>query len=185
MEDLELIRKIKKGDQKAFDVLFYKYHKQLCHFAYYYLSDKELVEEIVSDVFLKVWIKKDVIEIKGNLKSYLYSITKNLAIDHLAKNKIGFSELTPQNSQEHHTKNNPEKVLLFKELNSRINGLIGDLPSQCRMVFILNRKDGLKYREIAELMNISVKTVENHMGKALKVLKNSLTYILFLGSLFL
>lgn len=130
MEDLELVWRIKKGDQKAFDALFHKYNKQWCHFTYFYLSDKELVKEVVSDVFLKVWIKRDFIKIKNNLKSYLYTITKNLASDQLGKNKIGFSELTPQNVQDHRTKNSPEKVLMFKEVNTKINGTIGDLPLQ-------------------------------------------------------
>ncbi|UZR97322.1 RNA polymerase sigma factor [Chondrinema litorale] len=185
MEDLILIQKIKKGDQHAFDALFNRYHKQLCYFAFMYVSDRELAEEVVSDVFLKVWVKREKIQIKSNVKAYLYTITRNIIYDSVSAKSVKFAELTDQHYQEIYTRESPERTLIHKELDAEINSIINKLPTQCRIIFMLNRHDGLKYREIAELLNISIKTVENQMGKALKILKGSLIYILHIAPIVL
>lgn len=186
MDDFILISKIKVGNQSALDSLFNKYHQSLLHFAFLQLSNKELAEEVVSDVFLKVWIKRDKIAIRSSVKAYLYAITRNTIYDYHSGKPTAFTELTDQHYQALHTIDNPEKMLLYKEMNSSINNVINELPGECRKIFLMNRNDGLKYKEIAEVLDISVRTVENQMGKALRIIRNSLAYIFhFLTFLFI
>ncbi|QGY43484.1 RNA polymerase sigma-70 factor [Maribellus comscasis] len=184
LTDPDIFKKIKNGDLTAFSSLFDKTYTHLCFFANKYISDLDKSRSIVQQIFVDLWVKREKIKIHSSPKSYLYNTVKNRCIDYLRKeNKI----ILGTESQEN-TKSVPFQDLVEEaELNDRINLAINQLPEKCREIFTLCRFDGLKYAEIAEKLNISVKTVEMQMGIALKKLRKNLSdyQSLILISLFL
>ncbi len=171
--DNHLFEQIKKGNKFAFDLLFDKYYQQLCYFIETYTKSNYLAEELVADIFVNIWIKRKKIIIHSSIKSYLYTSAKNNALMHLRKNRL-ITEDLENNKQNIKYESNPEKKLLKKENEIRVQKLLQLIPTKSRQVFILHRLDGLRYKEIAEVMSISIKTVENHMGKALRILRENL-----------
>ncbi len=169
--DKHLFQKIKKGDEKAFDELFNKYYRHLCEFSNLIIQNKSCAEEVVADVFANIWINRKKINLTGALRSYLFQSTKNTTISYLRKKKIQFE--TYQDEQVANTKANmqPDKRLILLENKLKIEKLLDVLPQRNREIFELHRFSGLKYIEIADVMDISVKTVEKHMSKALKLLR--------------
>jgi RNA polymerase sigma-70 factor (ECF subfamily) len=164
-----LIVRIYNDDAPAFKEIFLLYHSRLKQFSYSITHSKVQAEEIVSDVFLKIWLKrKTLIGIK-NLHLYLYISTKNLSINYLMKEKK--EKIFPVNEAIVELKSfsfNPEQIMLSTEMLGRIRFAILQLPPQCQLIFKLIKEDGLKYREVAELLSLSLKTVENQMTIALK-----------------
>lgn len=170
--DAVLFRQIKKGDLRAYEILFERYYAPLCNFAYLFLKNYPQSEEVVSDVLLNIWIKKDEIEIKKSLKSFLYKSTRNAVISALRKNRPQFvyeiNELTKTDLS------NPETLLLKQEFNDALEDLLGGLPKMSGLVFRMKKVDGLRYKEISEILNISEKTVENHIANAVKKIREVL-----------
>jgi RNA polymerase sigma-70 factor (ECF subfamily) len=170
--DILLIKQIKKGDTHAMEKLYEKYYEPLCNFAYLFLKDTKLTEEIVDDVFINIWKKRKYLTIHSNPRAYLYRSAHNGVMSHLRKNNPGFSTYeTVENSREHTTTFSPETLMIREEIADKIVSLLDKLPVQAGLVFRMHKMDGLRYKEIAEILNISVKTVENHMGRALKIFR--------------
>lgn len=169
--DIELFREIKRGSQKSFEQLFDKYYQQLCSFCDFYVKDSSLSEELVADAFATVWIKRKELIIKSNVKNYLYTIAKNNSLGYLRKKKIETLPITEQTESKNVSACTPERNIIQQEQNERISHILDVLSPKTRKVFELHKFEGFKYKEIAILLNISVKTVENHIGKALKVLR--------------
>jgi RNA polymerase sigma-70 factor (ECF subfamily) len=171
--DLELFQEIKTSNEKAFEILFDKYYKQLCSFCDFYVKDSSLSEELVADVFASLWIKRDTLLIEYNVKNYLYTIAKNNSLAHLRKNKIVTLPINREVENSSLSSCLPEKMILDSEKENKLAHILDILPTQSRKVFELHKFEGFKYKEIADLLNISVKTVENHIGKALKILREN------------
>jgi RNA polymerase sigma-70 factor, ECF subfamily len=172
--DLLLFSRIKSGDEHALRDLFKKYYASLCTFAYVFIKNKEQAEELVADVFIKIWEKREKIEIASSLKAYLYVATKNQALANLQKSNIFFQQidqLPPHLAINYIT---PEDTFTSGEFFRDLSSIIDTLPAQCRIIFIMHKIDGFSYREIADILQISVKTVENQMGKALKFVREEL-----------
>lgn len=168
----QLSLRIKLGDQQAFELLFHKYYFRLCAFSNKYLNDREEAQEIVQEVFVKIWEGREMIDPEDNLKAYLFKIAQNLSLNKLKRKKvesryIEIFKLVYIENQEVSI----HESLFIKELEELIAKSIKKLPEQCRIVFELSRIDGLKYREIADALHISVKTVEAQMSKALRSLR--------------
>ena len=175
-EDKYLFDKVKNQNcKKSFELLFDKYYSPLCNFTYLFIKDKNICEEVVSDVFVNIWLKRHQIEIQKELKYYLYRSTKNQLIATIRKQKPTTS-INNREIVESDIINSlsPEALLLKKELNTKINELFDDLPKQAGLVLRLKKIDGLKYSEISELLGISEKTVENHITNAIKRIKKIL-----------
>jgi RNA polymerase sigma-70 factor (ECF subfamily) len=175
-EDKYLFDKVKNQDcKKSFELLFDKYYSPLCNFTYLFIKDKNVCEEVVSDVFVNIWTKRHQIEIQKELKYYLYRSTKNQLIATIRKQKPTTS-INNRDIEENDIVNtlSPETLLLKKELNSKINDLFDKLPKQAGLVLRLKKIDGLKYSEISDLLGISEKTVENHITNAIKRIKKIL-----------
>lgn len=161
-------------NEENFSKVFDEYYSSLCFFSNKYLEDMDLARSLVQEVFVDLWTKRENIALKYSVKSYLYTAVKNRSIDYLRtvrKNvklsAVGDCQLeTPFRD-----------ALEEAELNDRINKSINELPEKCREVFVLCRFDGLKYSQIAEKLNISVKTVEMQMGIALKKMREKLSDI--------
>jgi len=171
--EIELIEKLKDGNEKAFDDIFNTYYTPLCIYAKKYVEEIENAEEIVQDLFVKLWEKQNQLDINTSLKSYLYKSTYNSCLDFQKHLKI-------QQKYKDRVKEDPPEFIDFcdnlieLELEEKIKKAIDSLPKQCCKIFKLSRFENLKYKEIAEQLNISVKTVENQMGKALKILKEKI-----------
>ena len=167
--DLQLINLIRQDDDKALESLFKAYYNSLCHFATFLTRRDDLADEIVSDVFIRLWEIRKTLVVDRNLKAYLFRATRNTALNYLRQEKNVPESLDPETEQADY---NPVDILIYNELESGIHSLIDTLPQQRKVVFQLNRFDGLTYQEIADILAISIKTVESQMGKALKQLRH-------------
>ncbi len=169
LDDNKLFSFIKENNNKALKVLFERYFVRLCEFSEFYVKNLSLAEEVVADVFLNIWINRNKLKIKTSLKAYLYTSVRNRSINYLIKEKRNiekFEELAEKNDL--HIDNSPFVDLSLMELENAIESLIQKLPPKRQLIFRMNRLYGLKYKEISELLSISVNTVQNHMVKAIE-----------------
>lgn len=176
---LELQQSISTGDETALKDLYDAYAGKLFHFAYAIVHSKEMAEEIIEDVFIKVWQKRSHIVAIENLTFYLFITTKNIACNYLRKYKRRKNICLDELSLPYYYINvSPEDVFITSETLQGINKAINELPPQCRIIFKLIKEDGLKYKDVAALLNLNIKTIENQMGIALKKLHASIQLIL-------
>lgn len=172
--DLGTFDKVKEGDLSAYEMIFKKFYPELFRFAYTYVRDQGVAEEMAQEVFLYLWEKRKKIEIQTTLKTYLYSAVKNKCLNYIRlelprqQSTFDVSEVVLSVSQAKIEEGENETLKKYIKL------AIDDLPNKCRQIFILSRNAGMTYEEIAEEMNLSKKTVENQMGIALKKLRESL-----------
>ena len=171
----ELIVKIREGDADAFKNLFETYCQALIYFAWRYVKSTQIAENIVQDVFLRVWLNRTKLNPALKIRSYLYKAVKNQAMQHLRKAKFENRKGNIQ-AVDSSTKS-PEDILDEKEIAISVQKAIAGLPSKSRMIFTMSKYSNLTYSEIAEIQNISVKTVETHMGRALKLLRKRLANV--------
>lgn len=166
---------IREGDKIEFEKAFKLYYKPLCDYARTIIRDNDESEEIVQNVFYIIWCKRDTLEITTSLKAYLYRAVYNSSLNKLKhiKIKLAHAEDYKSNFSPAGANNIVERID-GKELDNKIHSALNSLPEQCGTVFKLSRFENLKYSEIAEKLGISVKTVENHMGKALKIMRENL-----------
>ena len=157
-----------RRDERCYKRLFFLFYKPLLRFASGFLKSQEAAEEIVSDVMMKVWTMKEDLAIINNLQVYLYRSIKNACLNQLSKNKnIPLADLEDAEVVLNTDLYNPEEAAIKKELRKRIVAAIRELPPKCQMVYKLVREDGLSYREVAVIMNISENTVDRHLNNAL------------------
>jgi RNA polymerase sigma-70 factor (family 1) len=157
------------GDQAAYRELFLLVHGRLQQFAYSILKSHEESEELVSDLFIKIWQKKEQLTTIGQPLLYFYTSVKNLALNRLVKLKSQ-QNISPDNwlVQLDSIYFDPEKLMMTEEMIRQIRTAVNTLPPRCKLIFKLVKEDGLKYREVAELLNLSVKTIEAQMAIALR-----------------
>ena len=171
--------------KQKFEKLFREYFTGLCYFAQKYLGDLDSSKEIVHAVFIKIWESRHEFDWEKPAKSYLFTSVYNRSMNYIRDNKKfvntegTFESGSPVETGEFHD------TMESSELEAKINQSIDKLPEKCREVFKLNRFEGKKYAEIAKQLNISVKTVETQMSKALKVLKEDLKDYIYLFLLFI
>lgn len=179
-KDISLFQSIKNGDEIAFEKLFQQYYYQLCVYAREFVKKNELAEEVVEDVFCKIWKKKATIEIKLSVKSYLYKAVYHTSLNYLeSENKHSKSNKELSGDFENHkdistTEDFSSLNLISQELEQKIKAGIESLPDQCKMIFKMSRFEGLKYIEIASKLSLSIKTVETQMSRALTKLRKHL-----------
>lgn len=165
-------------DVRQFELLFKSHYKSLCAFANSFVHDKDTAEEIVQEVFINLWEKKSTIDQGKSVKSYLFTSVKNRCINHIRDHKKFRSYLLDVEIELEIPVEDRDQ-LAGDETLSRINQALDKLPPKCREVFELSRFEAMKYKQIAEKMAISVKTVEVQMSKALRILKEELGDLLF------
>lgn len=164
-------------DQQAYKELYTSLYSFLLAFARTIVSSRETAEEIVSDVFIKIWERRKELVKIANLKVYLYVATRNIAFNYLDKQKR-----TPTNSIDNIEAEftsiyfDPEQLMITAEMLDLIQKAIDQLPPKCKMIFRLAKEDGLKCREVAEILNLSVKTVENQLAIALEKIGNTVRF---------
>lgn len=169
----EIIQRLRNDDKKALSLIYNAYWKPLFMSSYNLLKDKELCEEIIQDVFIDLWNNRANIQIKISLNSYLYACTRYKVFAQFRKQKITRVELF-EDLKKRFQYSTPETKIMHKELVEQIDVVVETLPEKCRKVYILSRRNQLSHKEIAEKLNISTKTVENHISYALKALRKAL-----------
>jgi RNA polymerase sigma-70 factor (ECF subfamily) len=168
-QSIDLVKKIIRGDENAFRQLFDMFSHKLFHLAFSYLQSQEIAEEVVLDVFIAIWNKRESLSHVKNIENYLYISTKNQSLQYIRhkhipdKNTVSLYEIELTDEDD-----TPEHILLDKEYESLIQAAIDTLPPKCKEVFRLSLSDKLKNREIAKLLSISEKTVSGHLALACK-----------------
>jgi RNA polymerase sigma-70 factor (ECF subfamily) len=172
-DDKELYLKLKDGDERAFKALFQKYYSAMCHFARQFLNDSEMAEETVQELFVRIWEKRSTLNIETSVKHYFFRSVRNQCLNQIQHQKIRqqYANVVKESSYQ---KIDPEQCYIEVNLMERIEKSIQSLPAKRQEIFRLSREQGLKYKEIAEELNISIKTVEAQMGLALKYLREDL-----------
>jgi RNA polymerase sigma-70 factor (ECF subfamily) len=170
------IIKISEGDQKTFQSIVYEYSDSLLTFSVGLVRKYEIAEEIVSDAFVSVWNHRDKIREIRDLKSYLYILVRNGSISYLRKLN-GRKEISIDDIQEYYTLpvTGPETEDFNEDILCQLNKAIDQLPPKCKMVFTLAKIQGMKYKEISDILDISVKTINNHIANALVHISQSLS----------
>lgn len=157
---------------QQFHEVFQKYYASLCNYAYSVLNDLNIAEDIVQDSFVKIWDKKKDLVGADNIRFYLFSVVRNGSLTHLSnQRKKRFEALPEEYQMADISSTSASEKEDTKELQQLINEALQLLPPKCREVFMLCRISRLSYLEVAAILGISVKTVENHMGKALKIIR--------------
>ncbi|MEX0772843.1 MAG: RNA polymerase sigma-70 factor [Balneolales bacterium] len=168
------VKKIKEGDRDAFGKLYLRYYGSLCKFAWRFLNSPQLSEELVQDVFLNIWETRIQLDEDKSIRSYLYAIVRNKALNHIKHRKV----IEKFNSDEDWLSNTTSfQMHDFDEqyeFTETVKKAIENLPKGAGQIYKLYRSDGLTYQEIAEVLEISPKTVESQMTRALKILRENL-----------
>lgn len=172
----ELLQQIQyEDDQQAFKAFYKLLFFKLYQFAYSYLRKKETAEEVVNDVFLGLWQKRNTLNEIRNINVYLYVSVKNDCLNRLRKSKQALPLTADDLTLDHLTlKANPESCLITRELQQKIQAAIGELPPRCKLIFKMVKEDGLSYKEAAKILEISVKTVDAQLCVALRKLSQLL-----------
>lgn len=175
LNEEECVDAIRRGDESAFKDLFLTFYDLLCNFSWRYTRSQAVSEDLVQDVFAEIWNKKENLDPEKAISIYLYQAVKNRAIDYLDHQKV------VRNYQQN--ENQPDQNVVFIrstiseewEFIKAARYAIDELPFRAQQVYTLHREDGLTYPEIAEVMEISVKTVESQMSRALDILRDRLS----------
>lgn len=174
IRDTEIIGRIRKGDIKEFESLFRSSYASLVKYARTLVKDHDTAEEIVQDLFFRLWQNKEKIKIESSLNGYLYRSVHNSCLHYIEHMKVVERHEQEMSFVQNDGSESPAEILQYKELQAKIARTIEKLPERCGQIFCMNRFEGLKYSEIAEKLAVSVKTVEANMGKALKEFRKAL-----------
>ncbi|MBU1009285.1 MAG: RNA polymerase sigma-70 factor [Bacteroidetes bacterium] len=173
-DNQRLIQGLTAGDRKIFEEIFHLYYAPLCRYCLRYVVETEEAEEIVQEMFFKLWLRRDDLSINSSIQAYLYRAVQNHALNFLKKQKVHkeFERFVGFQTQHDHIQHNHE--LEEQDMQRVLKHAVLSLPEKRREIFELSRYDGLKNAEIAERLNLSVKTVENQMTRAFEQLRTVL-----------
>ena len=175
--DLEILKRIRNDDPEAFSSLFRSFYEPLYRFAMRFVREPQTAENLVQDVFVKLWEARKSMHIRSNVRAYLYTAVRNHVLNYLRREKkrrpveihAGLTEeISPS----------PEDAFIQSETAELVRQAIEKLPDRCRLIYRMNRYDGLAYAEIAAILNISANTVKTQMRRALKALQKHLVQVL-------
>jgi len=181
----ELLKKLSEGDSFAFEVLFYKYRNKVKGFAVKIVPAQVDPEEIVQEVFVKLWFKKEAIDPEKDFQSYLFSIAKHLVLDHLKSAVNRKLYFVGEHFQQDLMADDGQESSLSEDAEEKLQKLINEIPERRREIFRLSRFEGLSYKQIAERLNISENTVDSQIRNALAFLRKEFRKIMILVYLFL
>lgn len=172
-----LKRLSEKSDERALDELFHIYYDRLLNAAYFVVKSKDISEEVVADVFYRLWQNREKLTEVKNLDNYLFISTRNTALNYLAKEqKVRKDSIDEVPADTFTERNTADELIAATELKEKITASIDSLPPKCREIFKLIRFNGMKYREVAEHLQVSINTVDTQMGIALKKLSDMLDF---------
>lgn len=182
--DIEQLLRIREGEQEAFEKLYKAHYLQLARFSWRYVKSKAVAEELVQELFADLWQDRENIPLEGSIRAYLYKAIRNRSLNHLKHKNVARkynNEWVEENTEEHMTiqyedHSNKKKERVQEELKKSIE----TLDPKIKTTFKMHRFDGLTYKEIADILDVSVKTVEYRMTKALKLLRSKLSHLIAL-----
>lgn len=170
--DKSLIQNFKSGDVNSFEEIFNALYKVLVNYATTILKDRDEAEDKVQQVYINLWEKRESLDVHTSLRAYLYRAVYNACLNRIKQEKVRTAHakivLMTQESANH------QSIIEEKELQTKINEAMDLLPEQCARIFKMSRFEDLKYQEIADSLGLSIKTIENQMGKALKIMREQL-----------
>lgn len=184
--DEQVLNLLRAGEKKGLELLFQRYYDSLVRFAIPILKDEDMARDTVQEVFVRIWNRRLELQINTQLKAYLYMAVKNQSLNLLKKDeRIRWMEDAAEMESLGASAETTMNQVVENDLQRRLQKAMDVIPPKCRQVFQLSRFEGKSYQEIAEILGISVKTVENQMGKALQILRIQLlpylkTLVLFL-----
>ena len=174
LRDSEIIRRIRQGDTVQFESLFRSSYVTLVRYAKKLIRDHDTAEEIVQDLFFRLWKDKEKLNIESSLTGYLFRAVHNRCLHHIDHKRVVENYAREITARASVSNDSPTDILHYRELQTRIAGILETLPEKCGKIFCMSRFEGLKYSEIAERLSISIKTVEANMGRALKEFRKAL-----------
>ena len=175
IRDTEIIRRIRNGDKGQFESLFRSSYVSLVRYAKTLIKDHDTAEEIVQDLFFRLWQDKEKIKIESSLNGYLFRSVHNRCLHYIEHNRVVSRHAEEMSYRQTESPESPSDILSYKELQDKIARILERLPEKCGKIFTMSRFEGLKYTEIAEKLSVSIKTVEANMGRALKEFRKELT----------
>lgn len=173
-EGYEWVERIRQGDERAFEALFRTYCEDLCDVVLRQVHSPEVAEDLVHDIFCDLWDRRRRWDPKGPMKAYLYRAAYNKSLNWLKHHRVTRRRAAEEKHQERPSQESPEDAWRYRELDQAMQQAVEALPSRRRLVYQMARHQGMSYAEIAAALDISVKTVENQMGRALKLLRERL-----------
>ncbi|MEJ2905376.1 RNA polymerase sigma-70 factor [Pedobacter panaciterrae] len=173
LPDHELLQRCREGNTRAFDLLFERYFNKLNLFALKYIRQQSITEELIMDLMLKVWEKKDSFQEEGSLGPYLFKALKNSMIDYFRKKELSTTPICKL-IEDSFTQDTTNEAVSYNELQKIYLDHLNQLSPQRKLVFEMSRHENLSYRQIATNLNLSVKTVESHVSAALLFLRKKM-----------
>jgi RNA polymerase sigma-70 factor, ECF subfamily len=174
LRDSDIIGRIRNGDTGQFESLFRSSYVSLVRYARTMIKDHDTAEEIVQDLFFKLWQDKEKLNIESSLNGYLFRSVHNRCLHYIEHSRVVERHAEEMLYQQTESIESPSDILNYKELQEKVARIIERLPERCGKIFTMSRFEGLKYTEIAEKLSVSVKTVEANMGRALKEFRKEL-----------
>ncbi|WP_291528105.1 RNA polymerase sigma-70 factor [Bacteroides sp. UBA939] len=162
---------LKNGDKEAFSLLFKKYYRDLVLFGGTLLPDRSLCEDIVQNIFTQLWEDRNTLNIGTSLKSYLLRSVQNACIDEIRHSQSVREYEKYMNTYGNYGSMNTGDYILYSDLHDNLENALNKLPKECKLVFVMSRLNGMKYKEIAQQLEVSERTVEVRIGKAIGLLK--------------
>ena len=170
VSEIEILDILKSKPNVALRSLYSSYYKYVCSVVYKMTGDASVAEDISQEVFIEVWKRRESLDVTSTLKGYLRKVAVNKTLNHIRSKKMNFEE-EDSVFQVPSEENSTQIILEAEDLQNAINSAIDSLPERCRLIFGLSRYEEKTYKEIAEALSISIKTVENQMSKALKIVR--------------
>lgn len=175
IRDSEITGRIRNGDTKEFESLFRSSYVSLVRYARTLIKDLDTAEEIVQDLFFRLWQDREKLNIESSLNGYLFRSVHNRCLHYIEHNRVVERHAEEMAYSESENQESPSDILNYKELQEKIARILERLPERCGKIFTMSRFEGLKYSEIAEKLSVSIKTVEANMGRALREFRKELT----------
>ncbi|MDO8952267.1 MAG: RNA polymerase sigma-70 factor [Draconibacterium sp.] len=184
ISDSELARKINAGEKNAYQELFERYAPRIYQFSLLYLKNQADAEELVQDVFLKIWEKRETLDQSKNIKAFIFKIAVNTIYDFIRRKNIenAFNDFARANFET--GSNNTWHTVIYDEMQENLQKLVAQLPGQQQKIFQLSKEEGLTSEEIAVKLNLSKRTVDNHLYRAVSFLKENFRRDSFISVLF-
>ncbi len=173
LDDRQLLDGLRRGDHDAFDAIFRTHYPALVGLAESLLRGRGLAEEVVQEVMLELWRRRESLHVEESLRAYLFRATRNRALNQLRHERVRVAA-APRLQVDTSSSAEAEPNLVQQEIDAALAQAMNTLPPRCREVFELSRVHGLRYAEIADTLGVSVKTVEAQMGKALRILRGEM-----------
>lgn len=174
LSDPEIVQAIRQGQESAFEQMFRTYYEPLCRYANTLLKDSDEAEEVTQSLFLSIWEKRSGLEITLSLKAYLYRAVHNHCLNRIKHYGVRETHRAYTLHFQDDSHDSVTEAIYGSELEKRIERAVSKLPQQCQVVFRMSRFEELKYQEIADELGLSIKTIENQIGKALKIMRQEL-----------